>query len=588
MNNQQITKKGFSLVELVVASALLALVFVGIAGVFSNILNLTFHNKAKLSALSVMNEEMEFVRNFDYDSIGTIGGIPSGNIQQVSSVFLNNVNYTRRIFIKYVDSPQDGLGVNDTNGITADYKVVKVEVSWNSKGKTEKISSVSTFVPKGIETVSGGGTLLIKVINSVGAPVVGANVSIKNDTLSPQVSVNTFTNIDGKVVFPGSPAGSSYNVIVTKNGYSTAKTYNADSTNTNPDPGYLSVVKSKTTTATFQIDVLSSKTVKTYNQVEPAYWQDLFDDTTKISKSASTTVSYGVLGLTQNTGVYDSSGYVYSLNVLSSYLNKWQKISWNDTKPMGTSIIYKVYYDDGAGKFSLVPDADLAGNSVGFNSSPIDISGLDISKYSSIKIAGFLSTTDTSKTPTIADWKISYLYGPVPLPNLAFNMTGSKTIGSDASGAPIYKYSQNLQTNTSGILTINPLEWDTYNITIDNANLGLDIGESCNPQPLSLPPSASATTSLYFVPHTTNSLLVAVRDSSNNLLGGVSVRLYKTGIGTTNTTSSCGRTIFSGISAGSVSNGTSYSIDLSASGYTNTTITGIDVSGSSKIDVVIN
>lgn len=588
MNKKRIASNGFSLMGVVVASALVLIVIVGIAGAFNTILKLSFHNKAKISALSVMNEQMEFVRNLSYDNVGTINGIPSGPIPQIENIKLNGIDYTRRVLVQYVDAPEDGIGANDTNSITADYKKVKIEVSWSSMGKTEKVFSVSNFTPKGIETVTGGGTLVVNVLNSLGSPVAGANVHIANNALNPIVSVDISTNINGQVMFPGSPVSSDYEVTVTKTGYSTAKTYSVSSSNPAPNPRSLSVVEGKTTSSTFQIDLLSSKTVKTYEKIKSTNWEDLFNDASKISKTASTTVSSGALKLTQISGLYETSGYVYSIDISPQYLNKWQEVSWNDREPVNTKIIYKVYYYDGVNSFVLIPDTDLAGNSTGFDKSPIDISSLDISKYKSIKIAGFLSTSNTFNTPSLLDWKVSYLSGPIPIPNLAFNMHGSKTIGTDASGSPIYKYSENLQTDSSGTLNINPLEWDIYNITIDNNLLGLDIGESCNPQPVSLSPAVSATTSLYFVPQTTNSLLVAVRNSSNLLLSGVSVRLYKTGVDKTQISSSCGQTIFTNLSSGSVSNGDPYSIDLSLAGYTNTTINNIDVSGASKIDVVIN
>ncbi len=586
--NKHKADRGFSLVDVIVASALVLIVFVSIAGVFKSILDLTFHNKAKVSALAIMNEQMEFLRNFDYDSIGTVSGIPSGIIPQTETVTFNGIDYTRRVLVQYVDAPEDGSDTSDENGITADYKRVKIEVSWDFRGETKKVFSVSNFVPKGIETLEGGGTLIINVLDSLGAPLAAADVHIENNSSDPIVSVDTFTNTEGKVVFPGSPASGSYEITVTKTGYSTSKTYDSDLSNPNPNPGHFSVLEGETTVSTFQIDVLSSKTVKTYEKIKLMEWEDLFNDSSKISQSASTTVSLGGLELEQTLGVYENSGYVYSVDSTPSYLDKWQEVSWNDTESLNASIAYKVYYYDGVSEFILVPDADLSNNSTGFGVSPVDISGLDISTYTSLKIAGFLDTSDTSETPVVLDWKVSYLAGPTPLPNLAFNMKGSKTIGTDDSGDLIYKYSQDLQTNASGVLGIDYLEWDTYNITIDNDTLVLDISESCDPQPLSLSPGISTTTSLYFVTQTSNSLLVTVRDSSNELLSGASVRLYRTGVDTTQTSSSCGQTIFTGISSGSVSNGNAYSIDLSLAGYTNTTISDVDVSGASKINVVID
>jgi len=503
-NNQQFfvknNNRGFSLVEVIVASALLVVVFAGIAGAFKTILELTFYNKTKLSALALVNEELELVRNMSYNNIGTVSGIPSGNIPQTETISLNGTDYTRRVLVQYVDAPEDGIGSADTNGIVTDYKKAKVEVSWTTRGTTRKVSAVSSFVPKGMETTVGGGTFIVNVLDSAGLPLANANVHIENNVLVPAISIDTFSNIDGQVVFPGSPAGSSYEVVVSKTGYSTDKSYDADSSNPNPNPGHFSVIEGETTVATFQIDLLSSKTVNTFEQIKAAEWVDLFNDTSKISNYSSTTVSSGQLTLLDPGTGYEADGFAYSATNSPTYLNSWEEVSWVDNKPPSTNIRYKVYDASGVAPV-IIPDADIPGNSSGLTTSPIDISGLSTTTYPSLQIAAFMTSSDTMTTPSLSEWKIKYLKGPIPLPNLSFNMTGNKTIGTDSGGSPIYKYSQNLQTDGTGTLDISSLEWDTYNITVDNVALGLDIGESCGPQPLSVSPGTAVTTNLYFVTH---------------------------------------------------------------------------------------
>jgi hypothetical protein len=579
--------KGLSMIDVIIASALVMIVFVGISGAFKVILTLSMHNKAKVGALAIANERMELIRNLSYDNIGTVSGIPSGNIPQTETVSLNGIDYTRRVLVQFVDAPEDGTGGSDTNGINTDYKRVKVEVSWNFKGENKSVYLVSNFVPKGIETTAGGGTLIINVLDAASSPVANASVHIENNTLIPVVSIDTFTDINGKTSFPGSPAGSGYEITVTKTGYSTAKTYTADASNPNPNPGHLTVIEGETTVSTFQIDVLSLKRINTFEQIKTVEWEDLFNDISKISLSASTTVSDGKLSLFNGGSGYESDGYAYSATVTPAYLNSWDEIQWEDNKPPSTNIRYKVYDASGVSPI-LIPDSDIPGNSSGLTTSPIDVSSLSTSTYPALQVAAFLTTEDSMVTPSVFDWKIKYKDGPIPLPNIAFSMTGSKTIGTDTSGSPIYKYSKNLQTDASGSLSVDSLEWDTYNITVNNSVIGYDIGESCYPQPLSLPPNTSTTTNLYFVPQTTNSLLVAVKNSSGDLLDGVSVRLYKTGTDITQTTSSCGQTHFANISSGTVLGGDPYSIDLSLLGYTNTTIADIDVSGPSTISVMID
>jgi len=272
---------------------------------------------------------------------------------------------------------------------------------------------------------------------------------------------------------------------------------------------------------------------------------------------------------------------------LDGYLAGWQNASWNDTTSASTSILYRLYYYNAVPELALVPDADLPGNAAGFGSSPVDLSALDIATYDTLQIAAFLSTIDASSTPSVLDWNIAYSAGPTPLPNIPFHMRGAQTIGTDGTGAPIYKYEDDLQTDADGVTTISDLRWDTYDITIDNAALGLDISEACTSQPRSVSPDVMVTSDLVFSPHTNHSFLVAVTDISGTLLQGASVRLYRLPFDETQSTSSCGQTFFSGLSEGTISGGNPYALAVSFAGYQDATINEVDVSGTSKISIVL-
>ena len=85
----------------------------------------------------------------------------------------------------------------------------------------------------------------------------------------------------------------------------------------------------------------------------------------------------------------------------------WNQISFNDDET-GSDIKYKVYYDV-SGTPTIIPDGALAGNSTGFDSSPIVISGLNTVTYDKLYIKAFL--TYTSSSPKIYDWTVSVGYG---------------------------------------------------------------------------------------------------------------------------------------------------------------------------------
>lgn len=255
--------RGVTLIDTVVGVSLMLVVFLGVFAAFQLSVDVVLNNKARAGAIALADERMEYVRSLPYASIGTVGGVPSGTLAQSETLSLNGVSYTRRTVAEYVDDPKDGTGAADTTG-TADYKAVKVEVSWPSRTGARDVSVVSRFEPTaGLESAVSGGTLAITVNNASGQPVSDAQVSIVNAGASPAVNLTTYTNVNGGVSLPGTPAASNYAVTVTKSGYSTAQTYSSTVSNPNPSPANLTVSSNQTTSSTFAIDQLATLTILT-------------------------------------------------------------------------------------------------------------------------------------------------------------------------------------------------------------------------------------------------------------------------------------------------------------------------------------
>ena len=143
--------RGVGLIEVVVATGILTTVFVGFFGVLQLGTRLATDNKTRTGALSLSLERMEYIRSLNYANVGTVGGNPSGTLATSEPITLNGVAYTRRTYIVYVDDPKDGTGGADSNGVTDDYKRVKVEVSWQGPKISRKSSIVSDITPLLIE-----------------------------------------------------------------------------------------------------------------------------------------------------------------------------------------------------------------------------------------------------------------------------------------------------------------------------------------------------------------------------------------------------------------------------------------------------
>ena len=578
------TARGATLIDTLVSTALMLIVFVGIYGAFQLSVDVVTNNKARAGALALANEQQEYIKSLAYDAIGTVGGIPAGAISQTELVSLNGTEYTRRTIVLYEDDPADGSGVADENDVLTDYKVVKTEVSWLARnGLTRTISLTTRISPVGIEQAVPGGTLALTVLDANTQPVALAEVRIVNDSLVPPIDTILYSDTDGEVTVTGAPPGAGYEITVSRSGYSTAQTYDATAENTNPTPGHLTVALDATTAQPFSIDAVATKNIKTFEPGDIISWDDQFLNTSLLASLVDTEVSGGAVILGGGAGAYEAVGEARSVSITPSQVREWGEFSWTDTQPIDTDIVYRVY--DGT---TALSDVALPGNSAGFGTSPIDLSSISTTTYTALSLHATLTSSDVDATPEVNDWAISYDTGPVPLPDITFGLQGTKTIGNGPGGL-IYKYSTTtLSTGSVAGVNVPNLEWDSYTITVD-ASTGYDIASSCTPQPEDLLPGDYATTELLLVAHTNHSLLVDVQGTGGELIPDASVRLYRTpGYDTTIATDACGQSFFEGLAEGTTGGGNAYSIDVSASGYTDYTADDVNVSGTSRLSIVLN
>jgi hypothetical protein len=544
--------KGMSLIDVVVGTSLLLVVFLALFTLLHASLQVSIVIKNQSTAGAIANSQMESIRSLPYNSVGTFAGIPAGLVAQNSTTTEDGVAYAVRTFIDYYDDPSDGVGVADTNGITTDYKRIKVTVSYPAGGTTKQITLVSSYSPPGIETTLGGGTLQIVVVNALGQPVPGATVHITNSSTTPSVDLTTFSDATGVVFLPGAATSTQYTVNVSKSGYSTSQTYARDVTNQNPTPGYLTVVNNVTTTGTFAIDLLGNLTLNTFLPVATSTFNDSFTDSSKLVTTSGTVVSGGALALSGGFGNYSSSGTALSTTTSPAYLASWGVVSSTINVVNGTTAVVQVVDKNGV----LLPDAVLPGNSAGFTS-PVNLFGVSTTTYPELALSASLTTNSTSTTPSITSWSLSYQAGPIPLPNVSFTLTGAKTVGTTGAGAAIYKTIVADSTKSNSIDTLS-LEWDSYSIAV----------------PYALSPGTSLSESLILGTSTTNAMLVTVTDASAIIVPNATVTLSRSGFSKTLSSSSCGGAYFGNLSAAN-----DYSVVISKGGYPTTSTSGITVGG---------
>lgn len=580
---------GLTLIESLIGIALLLIVFISIFVLIQLGIKLTSQSKARISATALANQKLELARNLPYNEVGTVGGIPAGSIVESEIIVRNNIAYTVKTTVVYVDDPFDNTFPDDP--LAWDYKTIRVKVSW-SEFLGGEIFFQTDIAPKGVETTSGGGIISILVFDANGQLVPRADIQIENQEVIPPISANYETDDQGRLFVPGAPAcNDCYKITATKNGYNSERTYAIGEeirgqTMAEPNKPFLSIIEGQLSEISFSIDQLASKIVQTVRYVEEKNWSDSFDNETKISEKSQVIVdsSLSEVRLEEQEGQYQSSGYVVSITITPSSLVEWGRLNWNDETPISTDIRYQVLYYNGT-DWVLIPDDDLTVNGVmnseGFPDSPVDLSQLDDFKYKSVRLKANFSTADPGQTSRLFDWQITWFSSDtsIPIPNLVFSMQGAKVLGLDSDGQPIYKYQQTLSADANGQLTIPNLEWDSYRISV-SPSTGYDIANSFPPQPINLNPGANQTTTIKLAIHQSNTLLLTIKNSAGQPLTGASVRLYGAGYDKTKITTDSGQTFYSPLSQ------TTYNLEVKMTDYSDW-LSQVDVSGQTEQEVVM-
>ncbi len=372
-------EEGFTIIEILITAFVIGTVVTGLFGLFVLSLRTSAESERRIVGVALANEKMELVRNLPYVNVGTLGGVPAGSILQQENIVRNGVTYFVKTGISYVDDPYDGViggeseeseqitichqtgsgqntitvnasaldahlahgdstgacgvggdGTDAGDDFNADYKQVRVEVTWPSPNQVRPVLLVTHVAPQGIEGSDLGGTLDFQALNSVGEGVLDADVTIVNNEVSPTINIITQTNSEGRVVLPALPAGAdSYQMSVSKDGYTTEETFDVTPTFIPDfDHSHLTMITKEITSKTFFIDLVSELNLLTQ------------DD----SLAAIPNVTYTLQG-TKTIGVDDNSDPVYVLSDTAA------------TDSIGAASYEGVVWDS----YDIIIDGDLTG-----------------------------------------------------------------------------------------------------------------------------------------------------------------------------------------------------------------------------------
>lgn len=254
-------RKGFSLIDLVLAIGIITVLFGGIFLVYFSIVDTAANYELRRGAANILNQKVELTRSLSYEEVGVVGGIPSGVLAQNEQIEWDGRTFVVSAAVRNIDDPFDGTATSTPlDTAPADYKLVEFTVSCPTCARFTPVAITTTVAPRGLESASQNGSLFITVFDADGMPIQGASVTIQNTSTNPTINFTDITDTNGRLQLVDVPTSTqAYSVTVTKNDFSTEQTYPLGApANPNPVKPHATVSSQTVTELSFTIDELGS------------------------------------------------------------------------------------------------------------------------------------------------------------------------------------------------------------------------------------------------------------------------------------------------------------------------------------------
>lgn len=222
--------EGMTLVEVMTACVVLAILSVSVFGVLSTTLKTTRTDKARVAAANLASRELEAIRDYFRSSNDAVNNVlaqvnvpqdnptplPGGTAGQPLVVDGIPFDVKRTVFMQLV-----GPGASACDGgssVLHPSYAVHVEVTWPRMSAAPVTADTVLTPPKGVVTSSTSdyGFLAVKLVNSGGLPVSGISVNFAGPQSQTAVTdpagcaVASFTKFGTFTATPAAPAGISY------------------------------------------------------------------------------------------------------------------------------------------------------------------------------------------------------------------------------------------------------------------------------------------------------------------------------------------------------------------------------------------
>jgi len=260
MNN-----KGFSLIEVLVATAVFLLFALGIYGGIKLVFKIVYNSRLRIIETAVLSEKLETVRNLPFEDVGIKNGIPGGVLPYSTTTVRNGIDFDIITTVRNIDDPFDGMatGTAQVDNAPADYKLVEMSIICRQCAQSNPVTLSTRVSPRGLEGASDNGSLFVHVFDSQGLDVKGADVDVTYNG-STTLNIQDTTDKDGMVKIIDTPTGTqAYDITVTKDEYSSDYTISPSVENPNPTKLPANVVSQRVTNISFAIDEYASLDINT-------------------------------------------------------------------------------------------------------------------------------------------------------------------------------------------------------------------------------------------------------------------------------------------------------------------------------------
>lgn len=258
-------QEGFTLIDVLISVAIIVLLFGGIYLIYFSIIDVINNIELRTAATSVVEGELEVIRNLDYTDVGTVGGVPTGAIAPSKSITFDNFDFSVSTTVRNIDDPFDGtLGGVPNDTAPADYKLIQMEIGCPDCAKFVPLVYTATVAPKNLESASQGGSIFINVFDAYAEPVGGASVHVVNSSVAPAIDLVDATNNNGVLQLVGVPTSTqSYEISVSLPGYAPEQTYDSgDLGGSAPVTPHVTVAAQTVTSISFVINKSSDISVE--------------------------------------------------------------------------------------------------------------------------------------------------------------------------------------------------------------------------------------------------------------------------------------------------------------------------------------